>query len=46
MIGLVVLAAAVALPFYVDSRYVIGQVTFGLFPAPERWPLYDSCAAT
>ncbi|MGX9425368.1 MULTISPECIES: branched-chain amino acid ABC transporter permease [Bradyrhizobium] len=41
MIGLVVLAAAVALPFYVDSRYVIGQVTLGLFYAivASQWNL-------
>ncbi|MGY3445207.1 hypothetical protein ACVW17_005208 [Bradyrhizobium sp. USDA 4473] len=41
LIGLVVLAAAVALPFYVDSRYVIGQVTLGLFYAivASQWNL-------
>lgn len=41
LVGLVVLAAAIALPFYVDSRYVIGQVTLGLFYAivASQWNL-------
>lgn len=41
LVGLVVLAAAIAMPFYVDSRYIIGQVTLGLFWAivASQWNL-------
>lgn len=41
LVGLAVLAAAVALPFLVDSRYVIGQVILALFYAivASQWNL-------